>query len=52
MIWSGVIFVVCFISLIYFLRGLVRVTHSREFRREHERLREARQVRRIARRGK
>jgi len=51
MIWSEIVFVAGFVSVAYFLRGLVRVARCRELL-EHEQLREARQLRRLSRRGK
>ena len=52
MISSGLIFVACLVSFVYFSHRMVRATRSRGIQRDIEQLREDRQLRRLSRRGK
>lgn len=49
---QGIIFVFAFCSAVYFLKSILEVLASPEFKRDMERLRENRRLRRAARRRK
>lgn len=49
--WSGVTFVFAFCSAVYFLKNIITVALSPEFKADQERLREQRRRRKAARRN-
>lgn len=50
MTWSAVVFVAAFTALVYFVRDMVRVWQSAEFKSDVERLRDMRRTRKASRR--